>query len=71
MASPPAAGGGAYRVRTLAPNEHTVPDEVCGPRFASLADARTYANGLIADPRHPVVIEKLAPGGCWLTLAWL
>ena len=57
-------------MRALAPNEHTVPDEVSAPRFASLADARSYAHSVLADPRHPLVIEKLAPGGCWLTLAW-
>jgi hypothetical protein len=48
-----------------------VPDEVSAPRFASLADARSYAHSVLADPRHTLVIEKLAPGGCWLTLAWL
>jgi hypothetical protein len=65
------AAEGPYRVRALAPNEHTVPDEVSAPRFASLADAKRYANSVHADPRQPLVIEKLAPGGCWLTLAWL
>jgi hypothetical protein len=66
-------GDGPYRVRALPPNEHTVPDEAPAPRFASLADARTYANGLAGSlrPSPGLIIEKLAPGGCWLPLVWL
>jgi hypothetical protein len=44
---------------------------VCAPRFANLEEARIYASSLVADPRHRLIIEKLAPGGCWLTLVWL
>jgi hypothetical protein len=58
-------------VRALAPNEHTVPDEVCAPRFASLDEARTFASTVLADPPCRVIIEKLAPGGCWLPLVWI
>ena len=58
-------------MRALAPNEHTVPDEAAVPRFASLADARHYASGLTAPIRSGLIIEKLAPGGCWLPLVWL
>jgi hypothetical protein len=57
-----------YRVRTVAAHEHTVPDDVSAPRFASLALARAYAGDVVAAGGRGVVIEKLAPGGCWLPL---
>ncbi|MFN9619178.1 MAG: hypothetical protein ACK55X_05635 [Synechococcaceae cyanobacterium] len=59
---------GPYRVRTVVAHEHTVPDEVRAPRFASLALARAYAGDAVAAGERGVVIEKLAPGGCWLPL---
>ncbi|MEB3352965.1 MAG: hypothetical protein VKM34_01825 [Cyanobacteriota bacterium] len=37
-------------------------------RFGSLDDARAFAGGLFHDRVHVVILEKLAPGGCWLQL---
>lgn len=62
---------GPYRVRIAWRNELTVPDQVAGPRFTSRHDAETYAQGLVGDQHRRVVVEKLAPSGCWLQLATL
>lgn len=62
---------GPYRVRAVAAQEHTVPTEARAARFASLELARIYAGSLAASGEPGVVIEKLAPGGCWLPLVSL
>jgi hypothetical protein len=60
-----------YRVRTAGRHERTVPDHVPGPRFASRDDAETYAESLVRAHERQVIVEKLAPGGCWLLLTTL
>ena len=45
--------------------------EVCGPRFTCLDEARVYASSLVQHDHLSVIVEKLAPGGCWLQLASL
>lgn len=37
-------------------------------RFESLNDARSFAGQLFHDRDHVVIVEKLAPNGCWLQL---
>jgi len=37
-------------------------------RFESLNDAQCFAGQLFHDRDHVVVLEKLAPNGCWLQL---
>ena len=37
-------------------------------RFESLNDARSFAGQLFHDQDHVVILEKLAPNGCWLQL---
>ena len=60
-----------YRVRPSELREQTVPDEVLGPRFNSLADADRYARELVLCLHRAVIVEKLGPGGCWLQLSSL
>lgn len=60
---------GPYRVRPHVEREQSVPQQVAAPRFSTRDDAETFAH-LIAQDRHQsVVVEKLAPGGCWLQLS--
>lgn len=37
-------------------------------RFESLNEAQSFAGQLFHDRDHVVVLEKLAPNGCWLQL---
>lgn len=37
-------------------------------RFENLNDAQVFAGQLFHDSDHVVVLEKLAPNGCWLPL---
>jgi hypothetical protein len=62
--SPP----GRYRVRPADQNETTVPSEVIGPTFDHPDEAERYAHSLVITHQAPVVVEKLAPAGCWLQL---
>ncbi len=67
MASP--SSQGRYRVRLQVEREQSVPQQISAPRFSSRDDAETFAH-LVAQDRHQaVVIEKLAPAGCWLQLS--
>jgi hypothetical protein len=58
-----------YRVRTVKRCEQAVPDEVEGTRFASLESANRYASSLLHHHELRVMVEKLAPGGSWLSLS--
>jgi hypothetical protein len=67
MAQP--SSEGLYRVRLHVEREQSVPQQVSAPRFVTRDDAETFAH-LVAQERHQsVVVEKLAPGGCWLQLS--
>ena len=60
---------GRYRVRPAVEREQSVPLQVQAARFNTRDDAETFAH-LVAHDRHQnVVVEKLAPGGCWLQLS--
>jgi hypothetical protein len=60
---------GRYRVRPAVEREQSVPLQVQAARFNTRDDAETFAH-LVAHERHQnVVVEKLAPGGCWLQLS--
>jgi len=59
---------GRYRVRPADQNETTVPTEVSGPMFDHRDEAERYAQSLAQSHQAPVIVEKLAPAGCWLQL---
>jgi hypothetical protein len=59
---------GCYRVRPADQNETTVPNEALGPIFDDRAAAERYAQSLVRARQAPVIVEKLAPAGCWLQL---
>ena len=59
---------GPYRVRVKHAREQTVPMESDGPRFTTMESANRYAVALNTFEQCCVIIEKLAPGGCWLQL---
>jgi hypothetical protein len=59
---------GRYRVRPADQNETTVPNEVLGPLFDHRDEAERYAHSLVLSHQAPVIVEKLAPAGCWLQL---
>ena len=60
---------GRYRVRAAVEHEQSVSLQVQAARFNTRVDAETFAH-LVAHDRHQnVVVEKLAPGGCWLQLS--
>ena len=63
--------GGPYRVRFADRHEHSVPDEVRGPRFGCLDDALAFAHLQVNSRNAALIVEKLAPGGCWLQMARL
>jgi hypothetical protein len=48
-----------------------VPEDVPASHFSSSVDAHSYARQLASEQRRQVVIEKLAPSGCWLQLTTL
>jgi len=63
--------GGPYRVRFADRHERSVPDEVRGPRFGCLDDALAFAHLQVNSRNAALIVEKLAPGGCWLQMARL
>jgi hypothetical protein len=60
---------GPYRVRPAVENERSVPADVLAPRFLSRDDAEAYAQSQRCSLDRPMILEKLAPGGCWLQVA--
>ena len=60
---------GRYRVRPHIAREQTVPQQVIAARFNSRDDAETFAHLMAQDRHQVVVVEKLAPAGCWLQLS--
>lgn len=62
---------GPYRVRAAVRHEKIVPEEVPAFHFKSSVAAHSYARQLASEQKRPVVIEKLAPSGCWLQLTTL
>ena len=67
MADPIASG--LYRVRAAVDREQSVPLQVQAARFNTRDDAETFAQLVAHDRLQNVVVEKLAPGGCWLQLS--
>jgi hypothetical protein len=67
MADPIASG--RYRVRAAVEREQSVPLQVQAARFNTRDDAETFAQLVAHDRLQNVVVEKLAPGGCWLQLS--
>lgn len=67
MAEPIASG--RYRVRAAVEREQSVPLQVQSARFNTRDDAETFAHLVAHDHLQSVVVEKLAPGGCWLQLS--
>ena len=59
---------GRYRVRLHVEREQSVPQQALAPRFSSRDDAETFAHLVAQDRQQSVVVEKLAPAGCWLQL---
>jgi hypothetical protein len=60
---------GRYRVRPQIAREQSVPQQVSAPLFNSRDDAETFAHLMAQDRHQVVVVEKLAPAGCWLQLS--
>ena len=60
---------GRYRVRAAVEREQSVPLQVQAARFNTRDDADTFAHLVAHDHLQTVVVEKLAPGGCWLQLS--
>ena len=60
---------GRYRVRPRIEREQSVPQQVLAPRFVNRIDAETFAQHVALERNQSVVVEKLAPGGCWLQLS--
>ncbi|QVL53845.1 MAG: hypothetical protein KFB97_05825 [Cyanobium sp. M30B3] len=73
LQTPPATSelnaAGRYRVRPQVSHEQTVPQQVNAARFNSRDDAETFAHLMAQDRHEAVVVEKLAPAGCWLQLS--
>ncbi len=55
-----------YRVRPMLAIEETVPNEIKGACFESREDAETFALDVVKGQSTPMIVEKLAPAGCWL-----
>ena len=55
-----------YRVRPAVENERSVPADAQGPRFPNREDAESYAHSQHHSLDKPMILEKLAPSGCWL-----
>ena len=55
-----------YRVRPMLAIEETVPNEIKGACFESREDAETFALDMVKGQSTPMIVEKLAPAGCWL-----
>lgn len=60
---------GCYRVRPWVSREQSVPQQVAAPLFHCRDDAEAFAHLAARDQQQSWVVEKLAPGGCWLQLA--
>ncbi|MCP9890561.1 hypothetical protein KBY57_05750 [Cyanobium sp. Aljojuca 7D2] len=60
---------GRYRVRAVVEREQSVPLQVQAARFNTRDDADTFAHLAANDHFQSMVVEKLAPGGCWLQLS--
>ena len=60
---------GRYRVRAAVEREQSVPLQVQAARFNTRDDAEVFAHLVAHDHLQSVVVEKLAPGGCWLQLS--
>jgi len=56
----------SYRVRPMLAFEETVPNEIKGACFESREDAETFALDMVQGQSTPMIVEKLAPAGCWL-----
>lgn len=55
-----------YRVRPMLAIEETVPNEIKGACFESRQDAEMFALDMVKGQSTPMIVEKLAPAGCWL-----
>jgi len=62
---------GPYRVREAVRNEKIVPADVPAFHFRTSVAAHSYARQLASEQGRQMVIEKLAPSGCWLQLTTL
>ncbi len=60
---------GPYRVRAHVEREQSVPQQVQAPRFPSRDAAETFALLEARQRQQTLLVEKLAPGGCWLPLS--
>jgi hypothetical protein len=60
---------GRYRVRPRVEREQSVPQQVLAARFHDRDEAESFAQSLALRQQQGVVVEKLAPGGCWLQLS--
>jgi hypothetical protein len=60
--------GGRYRVRPRLAGERAVPQQLNVPRFGRLEEAERCARQQAEGSDRPLVVEKLAPAGCWLEL---
>lgn len=59
---------GRYRVRRRLRGERTVPQQLNAPRFGRLEEAERCARQQAEHNNQILVVEKLAPAGCWLEL---
>ena len=55
-----------YRVRPLVAKEHVVPDEIKSACFDNRQADELFALNMLKGQSTPMVVEKLAPAGCWL-----
>jgi hypothetical protein len=60
---------GRYRVRPRVEREQSVPQQVLAARFHYRDEAESFAQALALRQQQGAVVEKLAPGGCWLQLS--
>lgn len=62
-------GQGPYRVREQIEREQSVPVQVAAPRFPSRDAAEAFALVESRQRQRTLLVEKLAPAGCWLLLS--
>ncbi len=62
-------GSGPYRVRAFPVRECSVPEQTEAMRFDCRDAADLYARAMAHHRQLCVIVEKLAPGGCWLQLS--
>jgi hypothetical protein len=60
---------GPYRVRVQVERERSVPQQVQAPRFSSRDAAESFALLQAREQQQTLLVEKLAPAGCWLLLS--